>query len=70
MPNALRSALFASSLLALIGSLLLFAAPNAAQSQVKTATPTSLSVPTLALRRQRHAYATALRARLAYAEHP
>jgi len=49
MPNALRSALFASVLLALIGSLLLFAAPNAAQSQVKTATPTSLSVPTLAL---------------------
>jgi thioredoxin 1 len=48
MPNALRSALFAGLLLALIGSLLLFAAPNAAQSQVQTATPTSLSVPTLA----------------------
>jgi len=48
MPNALRSALFTGLLLALIGSLLLFAVPNAAQSQVRTATPTSLSVPTLA----------------------
>jgi thioredoxin 1 len=49
MSNALRSALFAGLLLVLFASLLLFAAPNAAQSQVKTATPTSLSVPTLAI---------------------
>ncbi|MBO9308656.1 MAG: thioredoxin fold domain-containing protein [Chloroflexi bacterium] len=49
MQNTLRSTLFAGLLLALIGSLLLFAMPNAAQSQVGTATPTGLRAPALAL---------------------
>lgn len=46
--STLRSALFTAFLLILSGSLLLFAAPDAAQSQAKTATPTSLSLPKLA----------------------
>ncbi|PJF37127.1 MAG: hypothetical protein CUN49_01950 [Candidatus Thermofonsia Clade 1 bacterium] len=48
MPNAMRSAFFAALSLALLCSLLLFVTPDAAQSQVSTATPTSLSVPKLA----------------------
>lgn len=48
MSSALRSALPTAILFALIVSLIALAMPNAAYSQISTATPTSLSAPNLA----------------------
>ncbi|MFQ3535880.1 MAG: thioredoxin domain-containing protein [Aggregatilineales bacterium] len=63
MPSFLRSALPAAILCVLISGLILLAAPDLAYSQANTATPTSLSLPTLA----RTASATPTRPRAALA---
>lgn len=63
MPSFLRSALPAAVLCVLISGLTLLAAPDLAHSQTNTATPTSLSRPTLA----RTASATPTRPRTALA---